>query len=221
MSPRPQQPPEQLEAKKSAIIEETLDAIVERGPAAVRLADVASAVGLSVGTVQYYFGSRDELLVQAFTAHSDAVLAGIGELARTGERAAEDTARRRLADSLAAVSRVGNHQRRSEVWIELVAAARHNPALQGCVDSVNDGWRRHFTAIIEAGMADREFEVLGRFVLDVVDAIIALIDGFDLALVTGRGRNPRKLTQILSATVAGLVGTDLSEPERATKESTA
>ncbi|WP_166972627.1 TetR/AcrR family transcriptional regulator [Brevibacterium atlanticum] len=218
MSPRPQQPPEQVEAKKSAIIEATLDAIIDRGPAAVRLADVASTVGLSVGTVQYYFVSRDELLVQAFTAHSDAVLAGIDELARTGElaradehactgeRAAKGSARRQLADSLAAVSSVGDYQRRSEIWIELVAAARHNPALQGCVDAVNDGWRRHFTSIIDLGVADREFAGHDLPVPAIVDAIIALIDGFDLAMVTGRGKGSRELTRVLSQTVVGLVG---------------
>lgn len=205
MSPRPQQSPEQAEAKKSAIIEATLDQIVGRGPAAVRLADVAAAVGLSVGTVQYYFTSRDELLVQAFTAHSDAVLAGIDELTRSCAPAGENSARRRLTDSLAAVSTVGDHRRRSEIWIELVTAARRSPALQGCVDSVNDGWRRHFTAIIEQGVADREFDLHGLTVPEVVDAIIALIDGFDLALVTGRGPSSHELTRILSTTVAGLI----------------
>ena len=45
MTPRPAQPPEQAEAKKFAIIQATLDAIVARGPSAVRLGDVAKAVG--------------------------------------------------------------------------------------------------------------------------------------------------------------------------------
>ena len=73
MSPRPAQPPEQAEAKKFAIIQATLDAIVAKGPAAVRLGDVAKAVGMSIGTVQYYFESRDDLLAQAFSFHTATV----------------------------------------------------------------------------------------------------------------------------------------------------
>ena len=57
--------------------------IAERGADATRFADVAAESGVPVSTLQYYFGSREDLLVAAFRHASGAEIAGLeADLAR-------------------------------------------------------------------------------------------------------------------------------------------
>ncbi|MDN6380080.1 MAG: TetR/AcrR family transcriptional regulator, partial [Brevibacterium aurantiacum] len=63
MTPRPQYSVAEVAIRRSAILESAIDQIGHRGVEAVRMKDIAEAAGVSVGTVQYYFGARDELLV--------------------------------------------------------------------------------------------------------------------------------------------------------------
>lgn len=208
MSPRPAQPPERAEAKRSAIIRATLDVIVDRGPAAVRLADVASAVGMSVGTVQYYFASRNELLAQSFSSHTATVLTDIEKIANAREDNRGHTARHRLHTAFAAIHEVGRHEQRSRIWLELVTVARTDRGLQNCVDAVFDGWRGLFRQIIDDGVEKGEFRLGGLTVAEVVDTLTAIIDGFDLATVAGHGPNPQTMARVLAATAYRLLNED-------------
>jgi TetR/AcrR family transcriptional repressor of bet genes len=52
------------EARKVQLMEATIDCIAARGFADLTLADVAKAAGLSVGIVNFYFRSKDVLLVE-------------------------------------------------------------------------------------------------------------------------------------------------------------
>ncbi|WP_025779709.1 TetR/AcrR family transcriptional regulator [Brevibacterium sp. VCM10] len=205
MSPRPAQPPEQAEAKKFAIIQSTLDAIVAKGPAAVRLGDVAKAVGMSIGTVQYYFESRDDLLAQAFSFHTATVLLHLEEMAKPGDDPRGRMARYRLHDAFAAVHGVGMHEQRSRIWLELVTAARTDEGLQNCVDAVFAGWRRLFRTIVDDGLKRHEFELFQLSAAEVVDTFVAIIDGFDLATVAGHGPDPSTMTRILIETADRLL----------------
>lgn len=205
MSPRPTQPPEQAEAKKFAIIQATLDAIVARGPAAVRLGDVANATGMSIGTVQYYFESRDELLAQSFSFHTATVLLHLEQMSKPGDDPRGQMARYRLHDAFAAIHGVGMHEQRSRIWLELVTAARTDEGLQNCVDAVFDGWRKLFRTIVDDGLERAEFGLFELTAAEVVDTFIAIIDGFDLAIVVGHGPEPRTMTRILIETADRLL----------------
>jgi len=52
------------EARKVQLMEATIDCIAARGFADLTLADVAKAAGLSVGIVNFYFRSKDVLLIE-------------------------------------------------------------------------------------------------------------------------------------------------------------
>jgi AcrR family transcriptional regulator len=52
--------------RKIAVLEAAGRVIAERGADATRFADVAAESGVPVSTLQYYFGSREDLLVAAF-----------------------------------------------------------------------------------------------------------------------------------------------------------
>src|SRR5262245_64565294 len=52
------------EARRIQLMEATIDCIAARGFADLTLADVAKAAGLSVGIVNFYFRSKDVLLIE-------------------------------------------------------------------------------------------------------------------------------------------------------------
>lgn len=208
MSPRPALPPEEVEARRAAILEATIDQIALRGPESVRMKDVAAGAGVSVGSIQYYFESRDDLLLAAFSFHSRSVIEVIANLAAPAGSAWE-----RLQATFRAVPSVESYARRSVVWVELVAAARRNEFLQTAVAEVFDRWRAHFVGLIDAGIADGGFMPRADAGV-IVDILVAQIDGFDLATASGRhALRPAAIAAMLEASAASLLGVDPGRSE--------
>ncbi|HEX5303003.1 MAG TPA: TetR family transcriptional regulator [Streptosporangiaceae bacterium] len=63
--------------RKIAVLEAACRVIAERGADATRFADVAAESGVPVSTLQYYFGSREDLLVAAFRHASSTEIAAL------------------------------------------------------------------------------------------------------------------------------------------------
>jgi AcrR family transcriptional regulator len=63
--------------RKIAVLEAAGRVIAERGADATRFADVAAESGVPVSTLQYYFGSREDLLVAAFRHASSTEIAAL------------------------------------------------------------------------------------------------------------------------------------------------
>jgi len=63
--------------RKIAVLEAACRVIAERGADATRFVDVAAESGVPVSTLQYYFGSREDLLVAAFRHASSAEIAAL------------------------------------------------------------------------------------------------------------------------------------------------
>lgn len=169
--------------------------------------DVAEAAGVSVGTLQYYFGSREDLLIQAFSTHSRSVVDAIAGLSQ-----AQGSPWEKLKSSLRAVLAIGDFRRRSQVWIELVAASSRNDFLRASVDEVFGNWSAHFRAIIDSGIGDGSFCPQAGPDL-IVDTLIAVIDGFDVAGVAGRVpasseriASSDRIAESLELTAAALLG---------------
>ena len=203
MSPRPQHSAAEVASKRSAIVESALDQIAQHGPEAVRMKDIAEAAELSVGTLQYYFGSRESLLDHAFSTHGSSVVDAIAGLTQE-----QGTAWDRLQSSLRAVPRIGDLQRRSQVWIELVAASPRNEFLRGSVDAIFDTWSAHFRALIASGIDDGSFRPHADVDL-IVDTLIAVIDGFDVGVAAGRSApTPDRIAASLELTARSLLGVD-------------
>ena len=58
----------------------TVRVIIERGVESTRFSDVAEASGVPIGTLQYYFGSRDELILATFRSGTDRLSEGLSKL---------------------------------------------------------------------------------------------------------------------------------------------
>jgi AcrR family transcriptional regulator len=64
---------------KTDVLEAAARVIVERGTDATRFSDVAAASGVPVSSLQYYFGSREDMLVAAFRYASQTELSALRE----------------------------------------------------------------------------------------------------------------------------------------------
>lgn len=135
--------------------EELLGAAVEqieaRGVAAVRIADVADALGVSSALVLYHFSTKEKLVAAAFTHAADADLAHLRKL--LGRRT---TALRRLRAAVRWYAPTGQ-AKGWRLWIDAWAASLREPALRDVSRALDQQWKSALTKVIAEGAAAGEF----------------------------------------------------------------
>jgi AcrR family transcriptional regulator len=175
-SGRPPLPPDELSRRKHAILEATLRLVAGQGAAAVRLRDVARAAGVSVGSLQYYFDSRDELIRAAFDQHARDV---VDLVARAGDASAAPPAR--LAAVIEAAVLRPDLRQSAALWMEFVTAGLHDAQLRALLEGAYEAWRDLLAEVVRAGTETGDFRPLLP-PRTVVACLVALIDGFELAV---------------------------------------
>jgi AcrR family transcriptional regulator len=173
--------------------------LVTHGVEHSRLRDVGEAAGVSVGTVQHYFGTRDRLIADLFDWSAERRL-----------RAWLDTAPpdgdpwRRLV-SLLYASLPEPLLWRSRIWIEFCAMARDDE-LRAKLDRFYDAWRPPFRQAIEDGIAAGMFHPIWP-VADIVDLFIIIGDGASVAVsLDAPGVTPEQLRRLLLETARVVLG---------------
>ena len=175
-SGRPPLPPGELSRRKRAILEATLRLVADQGAAAVRLRDVARAAGVSVGSLQYYFDSRDQLIREAFDQHARDV---VDLVARAGDASAPAPAR--LAAVIEAAVLRPDLRQSAALWMEFVTAGLHDRDLRALLAGTYEAWRDLLAEVVRAGTETGDFRPLLP-PETVVACLVALIDGFELAV---------------------------------------
>ncbi len=191
----------ELRQRKQSILDVTLTVVARQGADAVRLRDVARTAGVSIGTLQHYFDSRDQLIREAFDQHARYVV-------ETIEKADDPTAEPwpRLAALFDAVAGKPDFTRRSALWIEFAAAAQHDAQLRQLMDGAYEAWRAMLQTVVDGGVRVKAFQP--ALPADVVVAcLLALIDGFELAIaIEAGGAQPAAVVQQLKDTAQVLLG---------------
>jgi AcrR family transcriptional regulator len=198
---RPTLTAEQLRQRKQSILDVTLTVVAEQGAGSVRLRDVASAAGVSIGALQHYFDSRDQLIHEAFDRHARYVV-------ETIEKADDPVAEPwpRLAAVLDAVAGQPDFPRRCALWIEFAAAAQHDAQLRDLMDGAYEAWRTMLRTVVDAGIRASAFQPTLPAEA-VVWCLVALIDGFELAVtIEARGAKPTAVVEQLKDTAWVLLG---------------
>jgi AcrR family transcriptional regulator len=179
------------EQQRERILSAAEQLLVVHGVERTRLRDVAEAAGVSIGTVQHYFDTRDRLVRELFDWSSDRRLAGWLATTKTG---AEDPWER--VAGLLGYALAEPIQRRSRVWIEFCAMAR-NEELRGKLGGFYDAWREPFRNAIDQGVRDGIFHPV-RPVENIVDTLVLLVDGAEVAISLGApGTSPERLRHLL------------------------
>lgn len=148
--------------------------LVTHGVERSRLRDVAEVAGVSVGTVQHYFDTRDRLVAELFDWSAARRLdAWLSATETAGDPWTRLTA---LLDA----SLVDPVLSRSRIWVEFIAMARVE-GLREKLGRYYDAWRPPFRAVIEEGVAAGIFHPT-RPIEDIVALFIVLADGAEVAI---------------------------------------
>ncbi|WP_146778735.1 TetR/AcrR family transcriptional regulator [Actinomadura craniellae] len=144
--------------------------LAERGYEKTRFSDVAEAAGVAVSTLQFYFGSRDDMLIEALYHSTETEVAVLEQIAA----GAADPWERILAlldRGLAPLS--------ATTWrmlLEFWHASAHDPELRTHSVSIQERYRGAFAKAVREGVESGDFRPRGR-PEDIVTAVVALLDG--------------------------------------------
>ncbi len=158
-------------ARREAIIA-ALWRVVERdGLAAATVRAVAAEAGLSAGAMRHDFASQEDLLTAA--AYS--------LVERVRDRVIRRVARGDAMELVLAETLALDAPRRAEaaVWMEFVATSRTSPTAHAIARETHEGLRR----LAEHALTETTGGALaGSAMIREVDALVALLDGFELHL---------------------------------------
>jgi AcrR family transcriptional regulator len=164
---------------KGDVLTAAVRVIAQRGAESTRFTDVAQASGVPVSTLQYYFGSREDLLVAAFRHASETELAALrselSAIADPWERLVL-IVDRALADYAAGQ---GGH-----LWIEAWRFATRDGEMRADVLRDYAAWRAMVAGAVRDGVAAGRFRA-GADPRRVAVLLVSLLDGLGMPLALG------------------------------------
>jgi len=172
--------PERRGDKHERLIDAGRQAIHHNGVEATTLADIASAAGVPVGNVYYYFKTKDELVAAIIDAHAATV-----------------------REALAELDRGRSPKARLKAFIRMLASQGEQTALYGCpegtlcseLDKRQDATFANAAVLLTLPIdwAELQFRELGR--RDGRELAVALIAAYQgVALLTNSLRDPKLMT---------------------------
>lgn len=169
-----------VEVRREEILGATVEQVQSRGFANTRVADVATALGVSPALIFYHFETKDRLLAEAFAyaAERDLVrLAGV--VSRPG------TATERLRAVLRLYSPSGSTPPGWTLWVDAWAAALREAELRRVSKRLDLRWKEAVADIIADGVRSGEFTCADPHA--AAWRITALIDGLAIQVTVHRG----------------------------------
>ncbi len=165
--------------RRARILDAAAAAIVDRGLAETRVADIAARAGMSPGHVLYYFGTKDELLLEALRRSEEGLY----------EEVATDLAT--IADPVERLIRLIEHSSpRGKgdpdwvLWIEVWARAARDEQLAKQLGELDQRWLYALLGIVREGQEGGVFAA-SVDAEDFADRFTALLDGMAVAVVLG------------------------------------
>jgi AcrR family transcriptional regulator len=169
-----------VEVRREEILAATVVEVQRSGLAATRVADVASALGISPALVFYHFETKDRLLAEAFAYAAERDLVRLDKVV-TGR----GTATQRLRSVLRLYSPSGSTPPGWTLWVDAWAAALRSPELRTVSRQLDLRWKEAVATIIEDGQRSGEFSCPDPH--GAAWRITALIDGLAIQVTVHRG----------------------------------
>ena len=184
-----------LENRREALSQVVLRLVDERGLEGVTVRAVAAAAGVSIGTVQHYFPTKDAMLLHAHGLASTAVGAR-ADAAADGALGPVDTLRAIVA---AILPTDDESARVVRVFVAFETRALHSPILAERVRSDTAELHGAFAEMLRAaGVPDADREAVG---------LLALVGGLCQPLLLGIC-TPREAAAIVDAHLGRVVPPD-------------
>ncbi|MFE2545678.1 TetR/AcrR family transcriptional regulator [Actinacidiphila glaucinigra] len=174
----PARPRRRLKQPREDVMAAAMATIAERGLAELTIAGIGRQVGMSSGHVLYYFGSKDELLLQTLEWSEEQLAAE-----RRRVLGGSSAPRERLDAVIDLYLPDGRRDPRWTLWSEIwnrTTAAEDVLRRQLDLELV---WHRDLVALLAEGISRGDFRPLDpeRFTV----RLRALLDGFGVPLVIG------------------------------------
>ncbi|GAA2503738.1 TetR family transcriptional regulator C-terminal domain-containing protein [Actinocorallia cavernae] len=173
--------------RQGELLRAAVEQIEARGVAAVRIADVAAALGVSNALVLYHFSTKEKLVAAAFAHAAEDDLARLRKL--LGRRT---TALRRLRAAVRWYAPTGQ-AKGWRLWIEGWAVALREPALREVTRDLDRRWKAALAEVIAEGVSDGEFSCPDPQAAAL--RLTALLDGLAVQLTSYPGSVPRARAQ--------------------------
>ncbi|MEU9972041.1 TetR/AcrR family transcriptional regulator [Streptomyces sp. NPDC051014] len=173
--------------RREELLRAAIEQIEARGVAAVRIADVASALGVSNALVLYHFSTKEKLVAAAFAYAAEDDLAHLRRL--LGRRT---SAWRRLRAAVRWYAPTGQ-AKGWRLWIEGWAVALREPALRDVAKQLDRQWKAAIAEVITEGVAAGEFRCPDPAATAL--RLTALLDGLAVQLTSYPGALSRARAQ--------------------------
>lgn len=164
----------QTEQRRTAIIHAVWQVIAEGGMGAVTMRTVAAAAGVSVGRIQYWFHSKDELLRASLAAM-------LSTAARLHARTTTDADDRETLWQLIShpIPRAGDARAGVAIFHQYVAAGINHPELAGMLAEAKDGEERQAARLLRRIVPDLEDP------RTAARSLVAAADGLTMRVLIG------------------------------------
>ena len=183
-------------ARRTQVLEATVRVISERGADRTRLIDVARTAKVSIGLIQHYFETRDELLVSSFDFFNDLWISDWETASRTE---ADPPQKLMTLLRFSAFEFEGWHEVQWRIWVEFWSLCNRDPKFRTNYARIYDTFRRPFHDVIEEGVVRGDFSPRDS-VEDVVDRLTAQIEGLRVhALLEPQRVSRKRLFELLVA----------------------
>ncbi|MFD5715606.1 TetR/AcrR family transcriptional regulator [Streptomyces pharetrae] len=176
-----------VEERRQELLRAAVEQIEARGVAAVRISDVASALGVSNALVLYHFSTKEKLVAAAFAFAAEDDLARLRGL--LGRRT---TALRRLRAAVRWYAPTGQ-AKGWRLWVEGWAAALREPALRKVARDLDRQWKAALSEVIAEGVTAGEFRCPDP--AGTALRLTALLDGLAVQLTAYGGTVSRARAQ--------------------------
>lgn len=156
--------------RRSEVLKLAIKVLAERGYEHTRFSDVAAAAGVAVSTLQFYFGSRDDMLIEALYEATEEEVCAMEQAAASCSTPWERI-QCLLERGLVALP--------VETWrmlLEFWYAASRDPELREHSINLQRRYRQPYIDSIREGIECGEFHT-GEDPEDLVTVIIAILDG--------------------------------------------
>jgi AcrR family transcriptional regulator len=173
--------------RRGELLRAAIEQIEQRGVAAVRIADVASALGVSNALVLYHFSTKEKLVAAAFARAAEDDLAHLRRL--LGRRT---TALRRLRAAVRWYAPTGP-AKGWRLWIEGWAVSLREPALREVARDLDRAWKAALAEVVAEGVAAGEFTCPDPAATAL--RLTALLDGLAVQLTSYGGTVSRARAQ--------------------------
>ncbi|WP_405887757.1 TetR/AcrR family transcriptional regulator [Streptomyces longwoodensis] len=173
--------------RRGELLRAAIEQIEQRGAAAVRIADVASALGVSNALVLYHFSTKEKLVAAAFAQAAEDDLTHLRRL--LGRRT---TALRRLRAAVRWYAPTGP-AKGWRLWIEGWAVSLREPALREVARGLDRAWKAALAEVVAEGVAAGEFTCPDPAATAL--RLTALLDGLAVQLTSYGGTVSRARAQ--------------------------